>query len=689
MFNKNKIKKTIFKKKRSIYSLLILIAFIMNLMLPNVVLAEENNGDIKTVTISVERRVLGQEDIIEKTKVELLKEDEQVSKILDRVLKENGLDYDYTGTIDQGFYLSYIELKNGEWLGEFDHGDLSGWRYSVDGVFPNFGMADYKVKGGEDIRICYTAKDMGNDILFVDNLDKLKDKIEYGYTIDKSKYTEESYSNLEKVLSSAKDVVDDYKDIGKLLSVVLGDGNLNINDANSRVNEQLNNIKEALDGLEVKTEPIEPQEPEKPEKPEVPEVPENPELPNKEEDIKDAISDASQWVLNNVEKPSYTNEWAVFGLSRNNANVPEGYYEEYYNNLKDTVIEKKGQLHRVKYTEYSRVIITLNALGYDPTDVGGYNLVEKLFDLANVSKQGINGIIFALIALDTKDYKIPEGSTATRENLINAILKNQKSDGGFALRGDEGEVDITSMSIQALSRYREQNSDVKESIDRALDFLSEKQLSTGGFATSGFGTYEENVESSSQVLVALNSLGLGFDDKRFVKDGNTIINAIMKFRCEDGGFKHLLSNPGSNGMATEQALYALVSQNRLLNGQTSLYDMSDVGKDDQDQDQDDDNITNPGDNTNPGDSNDNDNNSGNEDNDDSDKDDIVDDDNSNNNNDITPNNPTTTEKDDSEDNNSEQLGKYGSEIAILIPIVGVIAIITGTVLGIVKKKEIN
>ena len=122
-------------------------------------------------------------------------------------------------------------------------------------------------------------------------------------------------------------------------------------------------------------------------------------------ELSDMIKNASNWILENTKNPGYQDEWKILGLKRGNIEVPSDYYETYYNNLVKVLKEKDGNLSRTKYSEYSRVIIALTALGYDPTDVGGYNLVEKLFDFNNVSKQGINGVIFALMALDTKILK--------------------------------------------------------------------------------------------------------------------------------------------------------------------------------------------------------------------------------------------------------------------------------------------
>ena len=112
--------------------------------------------------------------------------------------------------------------------------------------------------------------------------------------------------------------------------------------------------------------------------------------------------------------------------------------EAYYKNVEQYVrenINDAQQLHRSKSTDNSRVILALTAIGRDVTDVAGHNLLAGLADLDYVNRQGINGAIWALIALDSHDYEIPDvsvqGTRATRENLIASILGAQLADGGW------------------------------------------------------------------------------------------------------------------------------------------------------------------------------------------------------------------------------------------------------------------
>lgn len=273
--------------------------------------------------------------------------------------------------------------------------------------------------------------------------------------------------------------------------------------------------------------------------------------------------------------PTAGNEWRVLGLARA-GKITSELSDGYYSSLESYVKEiDSAKLDSRKSTENSRVILALSAIGKDATDVAGYNLLEPLADFDFVTWQGLNGPVFALIAFDTYSYEIPtasEGVTqTTREKLINYILESQLENGGWTFFGSTADPDMTGMAIQALAPYYSNNADVKTAVDKALDVLSATQQENGGFASWG----SVNVESCAQVLTALASLGINADtDERFIKNGSTLVDAIMDFSVENG-FAHI-KDGGYNQMATEQAYYALVSYNRVKNGKTSLYDMSDV-----------------------------------------------------------------------------------------------------------------
>lgn len=276
-------------------------------------------------------------------------------------------------------------------------------------------------------------------------------------------------------------------------------------------------------------------------------------------------------------------EWVVMGLARSGYNVPDSYYENYYKNLEAYVKECKGVLHNKKYTEYSRVIIAVTAIGKDARNVGGYDLTVALGDYEKTIWQGLNGPIWALIALDSGNYPIPTNKEATvqatRQMYIDRILSCQLSDGGWSLTGgtssavkgdEEADIDITAMALQALAKYQDQPK-VAKATKEALDCMSKRQHADAGF--DSWGT--TNSESCVQMMVALGELGISLNDPRFVKNGRTMLDDLMeKFYIPNKGFRHT-ADGDTNGMASEQGFYGIVSAQRAAKGMNSLYRMGD------------------------------------------------------------------------------------------------------------------
>ncbi|AOY75867.1 S-layer homology domain-containing protein [Clostridium formicaceticum] len=312
--------------------------------------------------------------------------------------------------------------------------------------------------------------------------------------------------------------------------------------------------------------------------------------------VKEQLERNFAYIVNTVDNPAYgtlEGEWSILSLARGEYVVPEGYYDIYYTNVENEVArlmpasgaKPDGRLDRNKGTEHSRVILGLTAIGKDITDVVGYDLRDGLADFNFVIKQGINGPIFALIALDSKNYEIPviEGVSqqTTREKLINYILDREIDGGGWSLSG-AADPDITAMAIQGLTPYYESNMAAKAAIDRGINWLSNVQREDGGYTSWG----SVNSESCAQVIVALTGLGIDpHTDPRFIKNGNSTVDNLMSFAVPAGGFMHV--KPGENtgggaeagvvdGMATDQGTYGLVAYNRFTEGKKPLYDMTDV-----------------------------------------------------------------------------------------------------------------
>lgn len=267
-------------------------------------------------------------------------------------------------------------------------------------------------------------------------------------------------------------------------------------------------------------------------------------------------------------------DWLVFALARSGVKVPQKYFDTYYKNTEDYVASVDGVLSRKKNTEYSRAVLALTAIGKDPRNVAGFDLLLPLGDFDETASQGVNGAIFALLALDSKNYEIPANpaadTQATRELYVEEILRREIPTGGWALTGGEPDADVTAMALQALAKYRE-DADVLAAVERGVTALADLQEPNGAYTSWG----EENSESVSQVIVALTELGISPDDERFVKNGQTLEQVLLRFAQEDGSFRHTADGK-SDEMATEQALYALAAISRAQDGRTTLYDITDT-----------------------------------------------------------------------------------------------------------------
>ena len=302
------------------------------------------------------------------------------------------------------------------------------------------------------------------------------------------------------------------------------------------------------------------------------------------------LKETKEYMLKTDKNPTVGSEWFALGLARSGLALDNTYFKTYYNHKVNYLTEHNGKLtNTVKYTEYSKAIITLTALGKDARDIAGYNLFEPLADFETVTAQGTNGPIWALIALNCNPaYSIPEVSgvkvQTTEQRLVDYLLSKETSKGGWTLAGNNPDSDLTGMALQALAPYYHVKGyeKVTAAIDRALEVLSTMQNQSGGYSTMGV----ETSESCAQVLTALCALGIDpMKDERFVKGGSWIVENLLSYRIPGSGFMHVKAGAANNGggaaggvdgIATEQAYYALTAYQRLLDGKTALYDMSDI-----------------------------------------------------------------------------------------------------------------
>lgn len=147
-------------------------------------------------------------------------------------------------------------------------------------------------------------------------------------------------------------------------------------------------------------------------------------------------------------------EWTVLTLARGGYYTKDSsYFSDYYDRIVATVNEKaasvnlNGALDKTKSTENSRLILALSAIGKDATSVGNWNLITPFEDFTWITKQGLNGPIFALLALDSHNYQTED--TTIRQQCIDYILGKTltATGGGWALSGKNADPDITAMTL--------------------------------------------------------------------------------------------------------------------------------------------------------------------------------------------------------------------------------------------------
>ena len=290
--------------------------------------------------------------------------------------------------------------------------------------------------------------------------------------------------------------------------------------------------------------------------------------------ITDGLTDAKNfWKSKSAkEMASFGNEWYFFTLSRAGVSIDSKAVEDYLTSVAKayTTDLASDNANKTKPTTIARTILAVGALGKDPANVGGANLLAMLYNSDKISDGG-NEAMWALIALDSGKYAVSNDAKWTRNGLVDEILAYQsKDEKGFSWsgKGAKADIDGTAMAIQALAPYYSVEK-VKTAVDEALVYLQGKMNSNCQFGSS---------EAGAQVLIALTSLGKDplNQDNGFVKSvARNLVTGLDAYRIESKGFKHMLTDSIPNAMATQQALLALESCRRLKAREASIYDITD------------------------------------------------------------------------------------------------------------------
>lgn len=248
---------------------------------------------------------------------------------------------------------------------------------------------------------------------------------------------------------------------------------------------------------------------------------------------KDEAGSIQEWIDGKLtENAGKSSEWYVMSLSKT------GNYDftRYISALEQYISENEIK----SATSRMKLALALISAGGD---------IKKADEIAenSIGEQGIMSLIYGLHMLN----RSCKCSRYTVDSLTDELLSMQFEDGGWAIMGKNGDIDVTAMAVQALAPQYKTNEAVHNAVERAVTFMSEKQQDDGGYIS--FGT--ANPESASQVLIALSLIGIDINDSRFVKNGHDVIDGILKFKLPDGSYSHT-DGGDTNETATVQAFMA-------------------------------------------------------------------------------------------------------------------------------------
>ncbi len=513
-----------------------------------------------------------------------------------------------------------IGTKNDpEWLGERDYNSMSGWMYLVNNEMAPVGMAAYKSEDGDVIRLQFSVHGFGSDLGFgfpplieTANKDALTATVaELNSRSDKNEILSNStvssaYTNAYTVLKNMESSQTSVDEALAQLTNALELAEVDKTSLKSAITEAITN-KESV-SVSVNGTDIDPTEQWVTEEEktayetaikEAQEVVDNAKVTQeKVDDAVTALASATETfdivkksgtkietptvnlkeiemtideTVDQIINTGVTTEWQAIGIAKAGKKVPSTYYEKHFlNNLKEQVIDAS----RKKITDVERLVLSAGALGLDAKDINGTNLIELIYNSEDwpngndsMTAQGNNGPIFALIALDSGSFAIPKDARWTREKLVNYILKQQFDDGSWPLSGSSLSYDITAMALIGLAPYSDQP-EVKTAIDKAVAFLSKEQGSTGGYNEEFVGGISS--ETTSQVIIGLTAVGIDPTSSQFTKEDGNLLDHLLSFQTKDGSFEHV-KGYGSDAMATEQALQALVAYQLFVKGEGPLY----------------------------------------------------------------------------------------------------------------------
>lgn len=302
--------------------------------------------------------------------------------------------------------------------------------------------------------------------------------------------------------------------------------------------------------------------------------------------LREQVGKALSGVLGYIRDQGLISDWFVVGHANSGEPIPSGYLSALIQEVTDcfrNIVNTSDE----RVTDHQRRVLAIVAAGGNPRNFNGYDLIERICNFhipalnRDITFQGLNGIIFALVALDSKGYEVPAGARYDRDWLLEYLLAHQNADGGWDLStSGTSDPDITSMALIALAPYHDR-AGVLNAVNAGAAWLSENQNAKGGYTTPVWGG--ESSESISQAIIALCANGIDPTGPAYTKNGINLVQALLAFQRGDGAIRHTDDDSGVVGMATEQGYQALLAYEKFMRmggqyngGRCSIYHMAEI-----------------------------------------------------------------------------------------------------------------
>ena len=205
-------------------------------------------------------------------------------------------------------------------------------------------------------------------------------------------------------------------------------------------------------------------------------------------------------------------------------------------------------LGRTSSTYSAGAVRAMQYLGMDPANVNGLDYLAVLANTGKLEATSTYDFNSYLRDIESVSAQVWRSRGIDVGTLVDSyavrILADQTPDGGFdysygvnIAQGDTNtswrdDTIYTAKTITVLAPYRDKEY-IAKAIDRAVDYLSSVQLSDGSFPGM---TGDSDGGATLTVLKMMEALDISLEDERFVKNGNTVADAMRTFYVDGVGF---------------------------------------------------------------------------------------------------------------------------------------------------------